>query len=152
MGRPRKPTALKLLAGNPGKRALNAREPKPSSTLEDPPEWLSGDAVEFWRSTGGALLRSGVVTEIDHGALAVLSQCWANIQEARALVAKYGDTTTKPTGTLTISPYKRMEREAYQDFMRFSVEFGMTPASRSRVVSAKVAELEDPFSELERTR
>ena len=32
-GRKPKPTALKLIAGNPGKRALNAHEPQPRTDL-----------------------------------------------------------------------------------------------------------------------
>jgi P27 family predicted phage terminase small subunit len=148
MGRPRKPTALKVVTGNPGRRALNRREPQPQRVLSDPPEWLSEDAERFYRTTGEVLLRLGVVTEIDHGALAVLSQCWANIREARRLLAKYGDTTTKPSGTLTVSPYKRMEREAYADFIRYGAEFGITPASRARVATVNLEELDDPFSDL----
>lgn len=40
-GRPPKPTRLKILAGNPGKRELNPDEPDPV-LLEDltAPEWL----------------------------------------------------------------------------------------------------------------
>lgn len=39
-GRKLKPTAVKKLEGNPGKRKLNAKEPIPARGMPDCPEWL----------------------------------------------------------------------------------------------------------------
>ena len=39
-GRKPKPTALKVLEGNPGKRPLNLYEPTPEGDLPECPEWL----------------------------------------------------------------------------------------------------------------
>lgn len=51
-GRRPKPTHLKLLEGNPGKRPLNADEPIPAGDLAfDPPEGLSESQEKLWRST-----------------------------------------------------------------------------------------------------
>ena len=48
--RGRKPIAthLKLLRGNPGKRALNKNEPLPIGDLVDPPEWLTEQQKVAW--------------------------------------------------------------------------------------------------------
>ena len=45
MANPRKPTALKELAGNPGKRPLNEAEPEflPAETIA--PDWLQGEGL-----------------------------------------------------------------------------------------------------------
>ena len=40
-GRPPKPTYLKVLEGNPGKRPLNENEPKPKPSAPKCPAWLS---------------------------------------------------------------------------------------------------------------
>ncbi|MGH7717148.1 MAG: phage terminase small subunit P27 family, partial [Vulcanimicrobiaceae bacterium] len=40
-GRKPKPTHLKLVAGNPGKRPPNENEPQPEGDLEDAPEGLT---------------------------------------------------------------------------------------------------------------
>ena len=39
-GRKPKPTAIKELEGNPGKRKLNKKEPKPEKGMPVCPEWL----------------------------------------------------------------------------------------------------------------
>ena len=43
-GPPPKPTALRLLQGNPGKRRLNDAEPKPKQSLPRCPDWLPANA------------------------------------------------------------------------------------------------------------
>jgi phage terminase small subunit len=48
-GRPPKPTALKVLEGNPGKRPLNQNEPKPEKKAPNCPSWLLPDAKKEWR-------------------------------------------------------------------------------------------------------
>ena len=39
-GRKPKPTAVKKLEGNPGKRKLNTKEPNPGKGMPDCPAWL----------------------------------------------------------------------------------------------------------------
>lgn len=43
-GRKPKPTALKKLEGNPGKRKLNTKEPIPAKGMLNCPEWLLPEA------------------------------------------------------------------------------------------------------------
>ena len=43
-GRKPKPTALKKLEGNPGKRKLNTKEPVPGKGMPDCPKWLLPEA------------------------------------------------------------------------------------------------------------
>ena len=43
-GRKPKPTAIKELEGNPGKRKLNKHEPKPIKRAPPCPKWLTDDA------------------------------------------------------------------------------------------------------------
>ena len=61
-GRKPKPTAMKELEGNPGKRKLNKKEPMPGKGMPDCPKWLLPDAQEEWnlyRSFLILLMRSG---------------------------------------------------------------------------------------------
>ena len=57
-GRKPKPTALKELEGNPGKRPLNDREPKPEKKAPPCPKWLNDDAKKEWRHTGRLPIRT----------------------------------------------------------------------------------------------
>ena len=44
-----KPTHLKLVTGNPGKRTLNRKEAKAKAAIPAPPAHLTPDAVEEWK-------------------------------------------------------------------------------------------------------
>ena len=53
-GRKPKPTAVKQLEGNPGKRQLNANEPKPAARAPSCPKWRkrNGDVLQNrWNSS-----------------------------------------------------------------------------------------------------
>ena len=43
-GRKPKPTAVKKLEGNPGKRKLNSKEPVPAKGIPACPDWLMPEA------------------------------------------------------------------------------------------------------------
>ena len=47
-GRKPKPTAIKKLEGNPGKRKLNTKEPIPVKGMPTCPEWLLPEAKKEW--------------------------------------------------------------------------------------------------------
>ena len=43
-----KPTKLKILEGNPGRRPLNESEPLPQSIAPECPDWLLDEAKKEW--------------------------------------------------------------------------------------------------------
>ncbi len=49
-GRKPKPTAIKMLEGNPGKRALNHAEPRPKVVMPRAPEHLSDEEKAKWKA------------------------------------------------------------------------------------------------------
>ena len=61
-GRKPTPTAIKELEGNPGKRALNEREPKPQKKAPACPKWLEEEAKKEWVPDDGVILRATTVT------------------------------------------------------------------------------------------
>ena len=136
-GRRPKPTALKELAGNPGKRPLNRREPKPPTSLPPCPRHLTGEARREWRRMGGELARMGVVTVVDRAALAAYCMAWARWVEAEGQVAKLGTIVKTANGNLIQNPYLAVANRALEQMTRLAAEFGMTPSSRSRVQVAE---------------
>ena len=68
-GRKPKPTAVKQLEGNPGKRQLNANEPKPAARAPSCPKWLEDDAKKEWRRLAKQMEQLGILTEVDMAAL-----------------------------------------------------------------------------------
>ena len=136
-GRKPKPTALKELAGNPGKRPLNRREPKPKTALPTCPRHLDGEARKEWRRMGGELARMGVVTVVDRAALAAYCVAWARWVEAEGQVTKLGTIVKTANGNLIQNPYLAVANRALEQMTKLAGEFGMTPSSRSRVQVAE---------------
>ncbi len=78
-----KPTALKVLQGNPGKRALPKGEPRPPAPSPPPaPRWLGEEARREWRRVARALHGAGLLTEADHDALALYCETFASWRRA----------------------------------------------------------------------
>jgi P27 family predicted phage terminase small subunit len=69
-GRKPKPTNLKILQGNPGKRKIPENEPKPAKTMPKCPPHLDKIAKKEWRRFSTVLERLGLITEIDGSAFA----------------------------------------------------------------------------------
>lgn len=64
-GRKPKPTALKKLEGNPGKRPLNELEPMPRVSMLRCPNWLEPEAKKEWRRLAPVLIDAGILTGAD---------------------------------------------------------------------------------------
>jgi len=70
-GRRAKPTQLKIVTGNPGKRPLNADEPRPDANIpECPPELLA-------HRLAGELAALRLLTNLDRAALAAYCGAYA---------------------------------------------------------------------------
>ena len=54
-GRKPKPTAVKVLEGNPGKRQLNPFEPQPGKRAPQCPEWLNEEAKKEFENQNGPM-------------------------------------------------------------------------------------------------
>lgn len=159
-GRRPNPTSLKILNGNPGRRPLNKDEPKPRAKLPACPAHLTPAAKREWQRIGQKLLTLGLVTEMDRAALAAYCQVYARWVEAEEQIQKHGTvwklTTKAGTPWVQQSPYLQVANKALEQMMRYLVEFGMSPASRSRVHALPLIDEDNPaeefFLELDRLR
>jgi P27 family predicted phage terminase small subunit len=113
-GRPPKPTALKILQGNPGKRLLNQKEPQPQKALLKCPRWLNKFAREEWASVVPELHRLGLLTKLVEKALACYCQAYSRLRQAEAVIAKKGITFKTPNGFVQKRPEVTIAREAMQ--------------------------------------
>ena len=132
-GRRPKPVALKLLTGNPGKRPLNRNEPKPMTTTPDCPPELSPAAQQEWKRLVSELSALNMLTNLDRVALATYCEAYALWVEAISAIRKYGTMVKSPSGYPMQSPYLAIANKQAEIMMRIASEFGLTPASRSRI-------------------
>ncbi len=97
-GRKPKPTVLRRLAGNPGKRGYNHAEPVPPEGLPDCPSHLSEVARAEWDRIAQALYDMGVVTLVDRAALAAYCQAWGRWVEAEEKLKETPVMLKTPSG------------------------------------------------------
>lgn len=134
------PTAIRALRGNPGKRAGNAREPRPAVRAPSCPRHLSTRARAEWRRVAPMLVQLRVLTEADRAALAAYCVSWARWVDAEEQVARLGTVVKTANGNLIQNPYLSIANRALMDMAKLAREFGMTPSSRSQVRTTGPAE------------
>jgi P27 family predicted phage terminase small subunit len=134
-GRKPIPTHLKLIRGNPGKRAIRGEpQPQQPSKVPEPPGFLLPAAKAEWHRLAGELIRLGLLTPLDLRPFAALCQAVGRWEEAERLLAESGTlTVTSSRGTEMPSPLLRIARDAAATVVRISAEFGLSPSARTRL-------------------
>ena len=126
-----KPTALKRLAGNPGKRKLNDDDLKVPPGCPDCPAHITGVAREEWIRITGELNALGMLTKCDRAALAAYCAAYGRWVKLENLIAKHGlvfkDGSHKP------HPAVHVAHKTLLLMKQYLVEFGLTPSSRARM-------------------
>ena len=147
-GRPPVPTKLKLLKGTGQKCRMNPDEPQPPTEIPQPPTHLSPDARKEWKRITPLLKELGIISEIDMTSLAMYCQSWGEHVKAEREIKKTGGQVIAEKDEegkilrLAKNPWLSVSKDARLLAHKFLVEFGLTPASRSRVSGKKKAEPE----------
>ncbi|MHB9839972.1 phage terminase small subunit P27 family [Paraburkholderia terrae] len=139
------PTALKLVRGNPGKRPIPAAEARPSRDVQVP-DWLSPAALRHWPVIAEPLHAAGLLTAIDTTALGLFCESFILWKDANDKLLKFGPVVKGAAGYPVRSPYMRIVSQQSELMLRILAEFGMTPASRTRVTASKPDAEDDAFS------
>jgi P27 family predicted phage terminase small subunit len=145
VGAKRKPTALKDLAGNPGKRPLPKNEPK-FSGVPTCPSHLDKRAKAEWKRMSKELRPLGLLTNADRAAFAIYCQMWSRWVQAEQKIAETAMTYTthdangKPKALIQ-SPYIGIANRAAEICHKFLTEFGFTPSSKTRVTAPPESKL-----------
>ena len=137
-GRYPKPTKLKLLEGNPGRRPL-PDEPEFRATTADPPPHLDPYGLEEWNRVAPSLVDHGILTEPDRAALeaycrwfALWRRCMIDVESKRLKGRAYQQALATA-------------RDASKEMRAFQVQCGITPATHSRV-KARPTETKDEYA------
>lgn len=147
-GKP-KPTNLKILNGNPGKRPLNINEPKPTRISPECPEFIQKDkiAYEEWKRIVPELERLGLLTIVDGASLEIICTQYSIYRKALKSIGRKKLTTFNIRNGEKALPQLAIAREAAKIIKAFCVEFGLTPSSRGRI-SLPSESLEDELKDL----
>lgn len=132
-GRKPKPTWLKVVAGNPGKRPINDAEPIPAEELVDAPGWMNAEQQEVWRQ---AIRQAppGLLRSLDESVLAIWVVAAVMHRDAAQRVARVGTMVRAPgSGYPMQNPYLAVVNKQAQIMLKAAAEMGFTPSARSRV-------------------
>lgn len=154
VGRPRKPTALRIAEGDLrkiGKHKLEElleAEPKPERGLPRCPTRLTGLARRTWKGWAEQLelmnMDSRPDAEMLEGActaFALATECWEEI-------GRTGKMLRLPDGSIVVNPLIRVWHLASKQYKGFCTEFGFSPVSRSRLGAAAVEKEGDDLEDL----
>ncbi len=131
-GRAPTPTSLRVLTENPQHRPLNDHEPKiPPGDLQ-PTEELDEIAMQTWRQTIPILLSAGLATPADAQPLTAMCQKWSEWTQIQRRLMKEGFVVVRK-GIPVRNPLSQQADVLCAALKSYFIEFGMTPASRSRI-------------------
>jgi P27 family predicted phage terminase small subunit len=135
-GRKPKPTALRVLQGNAGKRALPKHEPTPAAEPPPKPAHLTERAAAAWDRVAPELHRLGLLSVVDGLALELLVCAYDDWREAHIEVAAEGatyETETEHGRIVRAHPQVAIRSDAWRRVKSILAEFGLTPSSRARL-------------------
>lgn len=131
MARLSKPTAIKELSGNPGKRALNKSEPRP---LGDPsrPATLTAAAKKIWAKLVVSM-PAGVFTSADNYLLAAYCEAVATHQLATRMLVEGEHECEGSTGQRKLSPWFGLQADNARLIVTIGAKLGLDPVSRQNI-------------------
>jgi P27 family predicted phage terminase small subunit len=141
MPNPRKPLAVKLLHGNPGKRALNKNEPRFTGKPRCP-DWLHPLAKQEWKRIVAEFKHLDLLKATDQAALAAYCVAYARWRTAEEIVEQEGQMIKEPiltrSGNVTGYRWKKHPAVAVAKDERAAMLtagrlFGLNPSSRGSI-------------------
>ncbi len=140
-GRKPKPSALKKLGGNAGKRKQNRLEPE-FSGVPVCPDWLEDTAKVEWDRIVEELAALNMLRGVDTACLSSYVQSFARWRSAELQVTRDGQTISEPivnkSGKIIGHKVKRhpattIAKDEKAAMHRAAALFGFDPSSRSRI-------------------
>lgn len=125
-GRKAKPTAIKILEGNPGKKKLYPESSIALKVVPSPPEFLLPDAKQAWEKIAKVLVSIEMLTMFDLASLAMCCQSYAQSNIARLQAEEFdklqaGDKKQKQ------NPNRLTSNAYWKSFVLVCRAFGLSP-------------------------
>jgi len=172
-GPAKKPTKLKELEGNPGKRELPGNEPQPSPAMPACPPFLKGAARKEWQRLAPQLNTLGLLTQADRAEFAAYCIFWGQLEEVERELAglhrahrelvklnrknknvrvtgSNGLVRITSNGNTIMEPLLSVRKQATEQIRAFGAEFGLSPASRTRISGEPAGQKKRPKSAMEK--
>ena len=132
-GRKKKPTLLKLVTGNPGRRPINPWEPEPAPGEVIAPDWLDEEARKKWLEV---LEHCPWITPADSDMLALYCDAFSRYLMAQKM-ANQGPLAKTPEGRAVKNPAWTALNEAFHQMRSAGSELALSPSARSGIGGGK---------------
>lgn len=153
VGRPPKPTALKLVTGHATSKEAAAAKAV-HGKAGDPPDHLTPEARAEWNRIAPMLEKRGLIAEEESAALALYCMAYGRWQQAERKIAMLagvdaagnemdGLIIKAPSGYPIQNPYLAIANKAMEQCYQFLQQFGLSPSARARVANGGQMELFD---------
>jgi P27 family predicted phage terminase small subunit len=116
------------------------RKPSAARGIPQAPEYLSELERAEWRRVAKLLKAAGLLEALDKTALAAYCNCYATWVDANSHIKDEGMVIVSTMGFPIQSPYVGIANKALANMMAILREFGMTPASRSKLPTKSAEE------------
>ena len=147
VGRPPKPTALKLITGH-GKCNGEAMPEQIVFKAGEPPEHLTPTAKAEWRRLAPMLEKRGLISREESTAFALYCQAYGRWQQAEKKISDLvtddgadGLIVKAPSGYPIQNPYLANANKAMEQCYQYLQQFGLSPAARARVAGSQQLDL-----------
>ena len=138
-GPQKKPSTLNELHGNPGKRKINNREPRPDPLTKMPyaPLYFNKRARDFWHKVGRRLIDVNILTAIDLPAFETYCYTFEIMRTAADRIANDGGemrlSDLSPHGEKKLSHLWKIYKQAAAEVKSWSSHFGLTAGTRPNI-------------------
>jgi len=129
-----KPTALRILEGNPSRRPLPKREPRPERGAPRCPAWLDSTGRAEWRRVVPLLDRLGLLTKIDRTALAMYCDAYSQFLAASNTIKQHGFSYRLESGYIQQRPEVSIYHKLHTIIKGWCREFGLTVSARGQLM------------------
>ena len=157
MPNPKKPTKTKILQGTFRQDRAPKNEPEPAMVekLPKPPSVMPKEGKKIWKKLGQELLEKGLLTVLD---VPTFEMCCFNYglyhELANEVYRKETDPATGNVRRRTLAEYMAGKNsqtmpeytsmvKAFNTYKSFLSEFGLSPASRSRIALPELPDEDD---------
>lgn len=133
----RKPTALKIVEGNRGKRPMNKQEPDPEYLAAGDlvaPSWLNARAKAVWDEIAPPLQKARLVAVID---VPLLAMACVAIEQFRYATEQVADgaavCVAKGEKGESLNPWLIVQSMSFKQACQILRDFGVSPSARTRI-------------------
>lgn len=146
-GRPPKPTALRVIQGNAGKRKLNKNEPSADAleVVPEPPEWFGPIAIAAWHQVAPWLIEAKILTGTDLHNLEAFCMAYQRWREAQDDITKKGIVVMGAKQEIK-NPACTVANETMRQMATFGSALGLDPAARARLKPGGAVKPKNPFT------